>query len=177
MYKINTHDLDQSQTLYCQTRELSIPLKTTNRHYQEFLDALIEQGSACFEGDIPAGLQAAADAKLFAQQAADYTKAKARLTQYQLSVGAPEVRENLPTGEQIANDDTGEITDVLEEVVTQAGIDPLPATVEIKVYVEDTPSIETVNNPLIVSDNAERAEAQAVVDATPQPVKDHVNGD
>lgn len=128
-------------------------------------------------GDVPTEIMEAADAKLFAQQVADYTKAKARLTQYQLSVGVPEVRENLPTGEQIANDDTGEITDVLEEVVTQAGIDPLPATVEIKVYVEDTPSIETVNNPLIVSDNAERAEAQAVVDSTPQPVKDHVNGD
>jgi hypothetical protein len=128
-------------------------------------------------GDVPTEIMEAADAKLFAQQAVDYTKAKARLAQYQLSVGVSEVRENLPTGEQIADDDTGEITDVLEEIVTQAGIDPLPATVEIKVYVEDTPSIETVNNPLIVSDNAERAEAQAVVDSTPQPVKDHVNGD
>jgi len=176
MYKICTNGLNQSEILFCQTRELCIPLQTANRHYQEFLDTLIEQGSDCFEGDIPADLQAAADAKVFAQQALDYKKAKSRLAKYQLSVGVSEVRETVPTGEQTVNDDTGEITDVMEEIVTTKGIAPLPATVEIKTYVEDTPSVEAVDNPLIVSDNAERAEAQAVVDNTPQPVKDHVDG-
>jgi hypothetical protein len=40
-----------------------IPLDPANRHYQEVLDAIIEQGADCFEGDIPEDLQAAADAK------------------------------------------------------------------------------------------------------------------
>ena len=40
-----------------------VPLDPANRHYQEVLDAIIEQGAACFEGDIPSDLQAAADAK------------------------------------------------------------------------------------------------------------------
>ena len=31
--------------------------------YQELLDAIIEQGADCFDGDIPEDLQAAADAK------------------------------------------------------------------------------------------------------------------
>jgi hypothetical protein len=34
------------------------------------------------------------------------------------------------------------------------------------------PTEETIENPLITTDNAERAAAQAVVDATPQPVID-----
>ena len=34
------------------------------------------------------------------------------------------------------------------------------------------PTEETIENPLITTDKAERAEAQAVVDATPQSVKD-----
>ena len=45
---------------------LSIPLNPANRHYQAVLDAIIEQGADCFDGDIPEDLQAAADAKLAA---------------------------------------------------------------------------------------------------------------
>jgi len=50
-------------SLYCSTHNHSIPLDPANRHYQEALDAIIEQGADCFDGDIPAELQAAADAK------------------------------------------------------------------------------------------------------------------
>jgi len=50
-------------SLYCSTHNHSIPLDPANRHYQEVLDAIIEQGADCFDGDIPAELQAAADAK------------------------------------------------------------------------------------------------------------------
>ena len=49
--------------IYCSTHNHHIPLDPANRHYQEVLDAIIEQGAACFEGDIPSDLQAAADAK------------------------------------------------------------------------------------------------------------------
>lgn len=54
-----------------QTDNLSIPIDPANRHYQEVLDAIIEQGSDCFEGDIPADLQAAADAKQAAGASVD----------------------------------------------------------------------------------------------------------
>jgi len=46
----------------------------------------------------------------------------------------------------------------------------IPATVEV--YNSETDSMDTVPNPVIVKDEEERAAAQAVVDATPQPVID-----
>jgi hypothetical protein len=48
-------------------------------------------------------------------------------------------------------------------------------TVTRLVYSDDMdaePTEKTIENPLITTDVAERAAAQAVVDATPQPVKD-----
>ncbi len=51
--------------------------------------------------------------------------------------------------------------------------DDIPATVEV--YNSETDSMDTVANPVIVKDTEERAAAQAVVDATPQPVIDSIN--
>ena len=62
MFNINTSDLGGSN-IFCQTHNHYIPLDPANRHYQEVLDAIIAEGAACFDGDIPADLQAAADAK------------------------------------------------------------------------------------------------------------------
>jgi hypothetical protein len=70
MFNIVTDELSNYQTLFCQTHNHWIPLDPANRHYQEVLDAIIEEGAACFDGDIPADLQAAADEKQFNQQAA-----------------------------------------------------------------------------------------------------------
>ena len=39
--------------------DINIPLDPANRHYQEVLDASIAEGTDCFDGDIPAELQAA----------------------------------------------------------------------------------------------------------------------
>jgi len=80
-----------------------------------------------------------------------------------------------PTGEQVFNEETGEMEDVLHEVVVQTAIEPLEPTVEQTVYSDDIdaePTVETVTNPLIVQDEAERAAAQAVVDGTPDAVKE-----
>jgi hypothetical protein len=80
-----------------------------------------------------------------------------------------------PTGEQVFNEETGEMEDVMAEVVTVTAIEPVEATVTRMVYSDDMdaePTEETIENPLITADVAERAEAQAVVDATPQEVKD-----
>jgi len=51
--------------------------------------------------------------------------------------------------------------------------DDIPATVEV--YNTETDSMDTVSNPVIVKDSEERAAAQAVIDATPQPVIDSLN--
>lgn len=99
---------------------------------------------------------------------ADYRKAIARLAKYRLADGRPEVYEDQPTGEY---DDEG--NEVMASVLVQTAIDPLEATVEQTTYDEEgNATTETVDNPLIVADDAERAAAQAVVDATPQEVKD-----
>ena len=68
MYTNTTTEI--SSSIYCSTHEVSIPLDPANSDYQRVLNDIIEQGADCFEGDIPAELQAAADAKLFAQQEA-----------------------------------------------------------------------------------------------------------
>ena len=115
--------------------------------------------------------------KQFNQQLADYRVAVARLAQYIVADGRAEVIESQPTGEQVWNEETEEMVDVMHDVVTVTAIDPVEATVERTVYPEDPmsdeePTVETIENPLITTDVAERAAAQAVVDATPQPVKD-----
>jgi hypothetical protein len=179
MFTLITDEIDGNKTLHCQTHNHWIPLDPANRHYQEVLDAIIEQGAACFDGDIPADLQAAADEKQFNQQLADYRTATARLAQYVVADGRAEVREMQPTGEQVFNEETMEMEDVMMEVIVQTAIDPVEPTIDRVVYADDPmvdtePTIETIENPLITTDNEERAAAQAVVDATPQSVKDAV---
>ena len=127
-------------------------------------------------GDVPQDILDAAANKLFAQQVEAYTVAKARVAQYQLSVGVPESSETIVTGQEM-NMETGEMEDVTETFVIPA-IPALEATVEETTYDfdTDTSSTATVANPVIVKDNEERAAAQAIIDATPGPVKTHVDG-
>ena len=172
MFNINTSELG-SGSIYCETRNHYIPLDPANRNYQEVLDAIIAEGADCFDGDIPADLQAAADEKQFNQQLAAYRTATARLAQYVLADGREEVREMQPTGEQVFNEETMEMEDVMHEVIVQTAIEPLEPTVTRMVYSDDMdaePVEETIENPLITVDAAERAEAQATVDATPAAV-------
>ena len=175
MFNIVTDELSNYQTLFCSTHNHWIPLDPANRHYQEVLDAIIAEGADCFDGDIPEDLQAAADEKQFNQQLADYRVAVARLAQYVVAEGRAEVREMQPTGEQVWNEETMEMEDVMHEVITVTAIEPVEATVTRTVYSDDLeaePTQETIENPLITTDVAERAAAQATVDATPQAVKD-----
>ena len=102
-----------------------------------------------------------------------YLQAKARLAEYQVALGREEVTENQATGEKIFNDETGEIDDVMDDIITVTAIDPVEATIEVITHDnEGVATTTTVENPLITQDNAERAEAQAIVDATPQSVID-----
>jgi len=99
---------------------------------------------------------------------ATYRKALARLDQYRLADGRAEYSVSTPTG--MLDEDGNEIMDV----TTFPAIDPLPPTIDQPVYDEDgnQAGTETVPNPAIVEDDAERDAAQAVIDATPQDVKD-----
>lgn len=157
--------------------DMYIPLDPANSDYQRVLDAIILEGADCFTGDIPTDLQAAADAKLFTQQLADYKTATARLAQYVVAEGRTEVTESQPTGEQVWDEDKDEMVDVMHDVITVTAVEAVEATVTRWVYPDDPMSEEaatqeTIENPLITTDVAERTAAQAVVDATPQPVKD-----
>jgi hypothetical protein len=127
-------------------------------------------------GAVPDWVQEEADAWLLEKQIRDYAEAVERLAQYQLSVGVPESSETIVTGQEM-NMETGEMQDVTETFVIPA-IPALEATVEETTYDfdTDTSSTATVANPVIVKDNEERAAAQAIIDATPGPVKTHVDG-
>ena len=106
----------------------------------------------------------------FNWQLSEYRKATARLAKYVLADGRAEVWEDQPTGEY---DEEG--NEVMESVLVQTAIEPLEPTVTRLVYSDDMdaePTEETIENPLITTDVAERTEAQATVDVTPQPVKD-----
>ena len=121
------------------------------------------------------------DTYVFNKQLSAYTSAVARLAQYILADGREEVTEMRDTTEYVVDDEgmivlneNDEPTYVQEEVVTVSAIEPLEPTVEVTVYDEDDmeaePTVKTIENPEITQDNLERAEAQAVVDATPQAV-------
>lgn len=114
---------------------------------------------------------------LFNHQLAGYRAAQSRLAQYRLAEGRAEVTETQQAldanGFPAFDEVTGE--PVMETVVVQTAIAPLPAEVEQPVYDEVTgeqTGTAMVPNPEIVRDDAERASAQAVVDATPVEVVD-----
>jgi hypothetical protein len=135
---------------------------------------------------VEADLQAAVDAHvaewLFNKQLSDYRTAVARLAQYQVALGREEVTEMQDTTEQQVDeegmpifDEEGNPVYVQQEVVVVTAIEPVEPTVEQTVYSDDPmaePTVETIENPLITQDKAERAAAQAVVDATPDEVKE-----
>lgn len=101
-----------------------------------------------------------------------YRRATARLARYRLADGRPEITEEQETGE--IDPETGE--PITETVVVQSAIPPFePQTIEQPIYDPETgeqTGNETVTHPQIAQDDAERAEAQAVVDATPQAVRE-----
>ena len=60
---LDTNENVIGYSIYCSTYNHCIPLDPANTDYQRVLDDIIEQGADCFEGDIPAEIQNAADAK------------------------------------------------------------------------------------------------------------------
>ena len=149
-----------------------IPFDSDNTEYQRFLDDINEHGVEIVDGDIPAHVLTQAADKKFTQQLSKYAEATARLSQYVLSQGRAEIKQMMPTGERVFNDETAEMELVLAEVTVNDSIDPVPLTVEVSEMNNITMEmiITTVDNPAVVQDLAERTKAQAVVDATPELV-------
>ena len=122
-------------------------------------------------------LQTRKDKAIFDLQTKRYIEATERLSQYILSEGRPELTEDvIVSTEEVWNEETVEYDTVntTETVITQTAIEPLEATVEVTTTNPETMEVttETVPNPVIVKDEEERAAAQAIVDATPQPIID-----
>ncbi len=105
----------------------------------------------------------------FNWQLQEFRKAAARLEQYVLADGRAEVYEDQWNGE---HDDDGD--EIMESVLVQPAIKPLDAQVEQPTYDDEgeQTGTEMIDNPLIVQDDENRADAQSVIDATPQAVKD-----
>ena len=112
---------------------------------------------------------------LFNHQLAAYRAAQARLARYRLADGRPEVTEERQVideqGNPVFDEATGE--PLMETVVVQAAIDPIPMEMGQPLYGEatgeQTDSI-MVSNPETDQDDEERAAAQTVVDNTPAEV-------
>lgn len=105
----------------------------------------------------------------FNHQLVAYRGAVARLARYRLAEGRGAIYEDQLTG--AVDPETGDA--ITESVLTSSAIDPLPATVAETTYDSETGEVTgdtEVPNPAIIQDDAERAEAQAVIDGTPQEV-------
>ena len=129
---------------------------------------------------VPAWVKTEVAKVLFAEQLQAYKVATARLEAYVLADGRVELTEMQDTTEYVVDAEgmlvltDGEPTFIQEEVIVQTAIEPLEATVEVTTYPEDIdaePVTTIIENPEITQDNLERAEAQAVIDATPQEIK------
>ena len=145
--------------------------KGETSEYKALLEDVIANAGAALDVDVPDWLQADADQTLFDRQLAAYRTATARLAQYIVADGRAEVREMQPTGEQVFNEETMEMEDVMMEVIVQTAIEPVDPTVENTEYdSEGNATTTTIENPIITQDNTERATAQSVVDSTPEAV-------
>jgi prolyl oligopeptidase PreP (S9A serine peptidase family) len=158
-----------------------IPFDVGNSDYVQFLQYLAENGDSDVTGEpVPASIQKDADDWLFNKQLNEYVAASSRLSKYILSEGRVEIREDVVVGtKQVLNEETNEMetVNITENQITQTAIEALDATVDVTTTDMETgaQTTETVKNPLIVKDEEQRAAAQAVVDATPQPVIDSLN--
>ena len=131
-------------------------------------------------GEVPDWVQESANNWMFNKQLREYVTAVERLSQYILSAGRPEIREDIIIEtKEVWNEETREMetVNITQNVITQTEIEPLEQTVEVTEFNPETmeSTTSTVRNPLIVKDEEERASAQAVVNATPQPVIDSIN--
>lgn len=102
----------------------------------------------------------------FNWQLQEYRKATARLEKYRLADGRAEYTVETATG--TFDEDGNEIMNV----TVVPAIKPLPTQVEETTYDDEGNStVVLIDNPTVVSDDAERVVAQSVIDSIPQEVK------
>ena len=140
-------------------------------------------------GNVPSWVQDAVDAHKMSKELRLYTVAIERLARYRLAIGREAVSEDIVIGKQVATDESGDnilddegqlsYVDVTEPHVIIEAIDPLSSTIERSSVDSDTgePTTQQVANPEIVTDDAERAYSQSIVDAASQEVINAYNGE
>ena len=155
-----------------ETESISFFRNMDNRYYVQFIvDIALENDT--LEGDIPEWVEE----DIATWQLDRYSKAMDRLSKFVVADGREEVTEEVVLRQEF-DDEAGDMVDITETRVVSEAIDPVPATITITSHsgnIEDSSTTSTIENPLITRDNAERAEAQAVVDATPSEVVDAYN--
>lgn len=155
-----------------ETESISFFRNMDNRYYVQFIvDIALENDT--LEGDIPEWVEE----DIATWQLDRYSKAMDRLSKFVVADGREEVTEEVVLRQEF-DDEASDMVDITETRVVSEAIDPVPATITITSHsgnIEDSSTTSTIENPLITRDNAERAEAQAVVDSTPQAVIDAYN--
>jgi len=169
---------------YKRARELAYPLMS------EQLDKIFHEGIDAWKAEIQAvkdahpkavidndTLEARKSQALFDHQLKKYTEAMIRLDAYIVADGQEEVIESIASDQRVWNPETKEWEDVMIDVVTRQAVDPVSPTITVMSSENpgDEPTEQTIENPAITKDNDERADAQAIVDATPQSVIDTYN--
>lgn len=119
---------------------------------------------------------------LFNHQLEAYRAARARLARYRLADGRPELTEEQQVideqGNPLFHEATGE--PLMETVVVQVAIAPIPMEIDQPVYDEATGEQSgsiMVPNPETDQDDEERAAAQTAIDQTPAEVIQFVDPD
>jgi len=155
--------------------KLSFFRSKTNLNYTDFLDHLINETDT-LDGDVPDWLQEDIDERVAQEQLENYTTAIQRLAQYRLATGREEITEEVVLRQEFDRD-ANEIVDITITNIVQKAIEPVTPTVTKLVYDDDVilnpePTEQTIENPLITQDDAERQAAQDIIDATPQSIID-----
>lgn len=171
-YNIKIIDETVSIQKETDTYGLSFLRSMGNIDYLQFIEDIALENDT-LDGDIPDWVEE----DIETWQLDRYSKAMDRLSKFVVADGREEVTEEVVLRQEF-DDEVGDMVDITETRVVLEAIDPVPATITITSHsgnIEDSSTTSTIENPLITRDNAERAEAQAVVDATPSTVVDAYN--
>jgi len=190
MYKITSDNIKKGNSY--------IPTDSANSDYQQFIQDVAEQGIDIVEGpdvvepsyaelrtsEYPP-LEDQLD-KIYHSGVTNWKKdIKTIKDKYPKTITGGTTIGDVPDWVQTAADNwtfnkqLREYVNAVERLELDAIVasDDIPATVEVSTTNSETMEVttETVPNPAIVKDEEERAAAQSVVDATPQPVIDSIN--
>ena len=175
-----------------------IPLDSANRDYQQFIQDVAEQGIDIVEGP---DVVEPSYAELRTSEYPPITDQLDKIYHSGVTVWKKDIKAikdkhpktitggttigDVPDWVQTAADNwtfnkqLREYVGAVERLELDAVVasDDIPATIEVTSTDEETmeSTTTTVPNPAIVKDEEERAAAQSVVDATPQPVIDSIN--